>query len=38
MARLRQEGLTSREMEPIQVLWQQEEATVEMIQQNCSTN
>ncbi|MYF75509.1 MAG: BlaI/MecI/CopY family transcriptional regulator [Gemmatimonadetes bacterium] len=32
MARLRQEGLTAREMELIQVLWQQKEATVEMIQ------
>ena len=32
MARLRQEGLTAREMELIQVLWQQEEATVKMIQ------
>ena len=32
MARLRQEGLTTREMELIQVLWQQKEATVEMIQ------
>ena len=32
MARLRQEGLTTREMELIQVLWQQKEATVEVIQ------
>ncbi|MYB57892.1 MAG: BlaI/MecI/CopY family transcriptional regulator [Gemmatimonadetes bacterium] len=32
MARIRQEGLTTREMELIQVLWQQEETTVEMIQ------
>ena len=32
MARPRQEGLTDREMELIQVLWQQKEATVEMIQ------
>ncbi len=32
MARLRQEGLTARAMELIQVLWQQEEATVKMIQ------
>ena len=33
MARLRQEGLTTREMEIIQILWQQKEATVEMIQE-----
>ena len=33
MVRLRQEGLTAREMELIQVLWQQKEATVEMIQE-----
>ena len=32
MARLRQEGLTAREMELIQVLWQEKEATVKMIQ------
>ena len=32
MARPRQEGLTDREIELIQVLWQQKEATVEMIQ------
>lgn len=32
MARPRQEGLTTREMELIQVLWKQKEATVEMIQ------
>ena len=32
MARPRQEGLTAREIELIQVLWQQKEATVEMIQ------
>lgn len=32
MARTRQEGLTEREAELMQVLWQQDEATVERIQ------